>query len=93
MKFKNEFPKSEVTIETIKKSGDLAKISQKSKIHYRDYKGYLDCVYHYTLIGDKAAWYSIKSEFKYDYLMNRVKPEYKGEFGRTLKVELKKIQY
>ena len=93
MNFTNEFPKSEVIIETETKSGDLAKINEQSKIHYRDYKAYLDCVYHYTLIGSKSAWHSIKAEFKYDYLMGRVKKEYIGEFGRRLKVELKKTQY
>jgi len=88
MTFKNKFPKNEVTIETIKKVGSL-NCSQNVIVHHRDYKGYLDTVVHYVLTGDKNAWYGIKSDFKYDQLMNKVKEIYVDSFGRKMKVTKK----
>ena len=89
MVFKNKYPKNEVTIETIKKVGSLD-CSQKVIIHHRDYKGYLDAVVHYVITGDKNVWPGIKSNFKYDQLMNKVKNIYVDSFGRNMEVILKK---
>ena len=85
MIFKNEFPKNEITIQTIKKIGSLD-CSQSVEVHHRDYKGYLDSVTHYVLSGDKNVWYGIKTDFKYDQLMNKVKDVYIDSFGREMKV-------
>jgi hypothetical protein len=82
---KKQFPKSEVTIETIKKVGSLD-CSQNVIIHYRDYKAYLDTVVYYIITGNKNSWYEIKSDFKYDQIMNKVKDVYFDSFGRKMKV-------
>ena len=87
MKFTNDFPKKEIIIETIKKVGSLT-CDSNSKIHYRNYKGYLDTVQHIVLEGDKNAWYAVKSDFLYDTLMNTVKGSYKDSYGRELKVNI-----
>ena len=89
MTFTNEFPKQQVIIETIKKVGDLTHISE-SLVHYRDFKGYLDKVVYYTIKGDKNAWNEIKSSFKYDEMMGKVKDVYTDSFGRKMKVTLQK---
>jgi hypothetical protein len=83
MKFKNEFPKQETTIFTDKKNGSLTGILNAT-VHYRNYKGYLDKIDHYTISGNKNAWYGISSDFKYDYLMNKVKPFYLDSFKRKM---------
>ena len=85
MNFTNQFPKSEVTIETTKKVGSLD-CSQNVIIHYRDYKAYLDTVAHYIITGDKNSWYEVKVDFKYDQIMNKVKDAYYDSFGREMKV-------
>tara|TARA_B110000285_G_scaffold105768_1_gene120382 strand:+ start:546 stop:815 length:270 start_codon:yes stop_codon:yes gene_type:complete len=87
MKFTNQFPKKEIIIETTKKVGSLT-CDSNSKIHYRNYKGYLDTVNHIVLEGDKNAWYSVKSDFLYDTLMNTVKNYYKDSYGRVLNVNI-----
>jgi hypothetical protein len=87
MTFTNNFPKKEITIETIKKTGSLT-CDSTSKIHYRNYKGYLDAVQHIILEGDKNAWYGVKYDFLYDTLMNKVKHFYKDFDGRELKVTI-----
>tara|TARA_R110001632_G_C11184251_1_gene401199 strand:+ start:408 stop:677 length:270 start_codon:yes stop_codon:yes gene_type:complete len=89
MTFANKFPKKEIIIETIKKVGSLT-CDSNCKIHYRNYKGYLDTVEHIVLKGDKNAWYGVKSDFLYDTLMNTVKGFYKDSYGRELKVNILK---
>jgi len=85
MIFTTEYPRQETIIETIKQVGSLA-CNHKAIVHYRNYQGWLDNVDHFQIEGDKNAWYEIKGDFKYDYLMDRVKSEYKDSFGRVMKV-------
>ena len=87
MNFTNEFPKKEIIIETTKKVGSLT-CDSSSKIHYRNYRGYLDTVQHIILEGNKNAWYGVKSDFLYDTLMDTVKNSYKDFDGRELKVTI-----
>ena len=87
MNFTNEFPKKEIIIETTKKVGSLT-CDSNSKIHYRNYRGYLDTVQHIILEGNKNAWYGVKSDFLYDTLMDTVKNSYKDFDGRELKVTI-----
>ena len=89
MKFKSEFPKKEITIETTKKVGSLM-ADHKAVVHYRNYRAYLDEVNHITLTGDKVTWYGIKYDFLYDTLMDNVKKVYTDSFGRTMKVNILK---
>lgn len=85
MKFTNEYPKQETIIETIKEKGSLM-CNHKAIIHYRNYQGWMDSIDYYTITGDKNAWYDIKVNFKYDYLMGQVKDTYLDSFGRKMKV-------
>ena len=85
MKFTNQFPKKEITIETTKTIGSLI-ADHKAVVHYRDYKGYKDSVDYIKLEGDKNAWYDIKADFLYDTLMDRVKDIYTDSFGRVMDV-------
>tara|TARA_R110002095_G_scaffold208713_1_gene194658 strand:- start:278 stop:547 length:270 start_codon:yes stop_codon:yes gene_type:complete len=87
MKFINEYPKKEITIEAIKTVGSLS-INESCKIHYRNYLGYLDSVNHIILEGDKNTWFGIKHDFLYDTLMNTVKKEYIDVFNRSIKVSV-----
>ena len=87
MKFNNEYPKKEITIETTKKVGSLI-ADHKAVIHYRNYRAYLDEVNHITLTGEKNVWYCIKGDFLYDTLMNDVKEVYTDSFGRQMKVNI-----
>lgn len=73
------------TIETTK-TNSLARIGD-AIIHFKNYRGDLDKTDYYTLEGDRNAWYDIKVDFKYDYMMNQVKKEYKDTFNRILKVK------
>ena len=84
-KFSNQFPKKEVTIETIKKRGSLI-ADHKAIIHFRDYKGYLDTIQYITLEGSRNAWDGIRSDFMYDQLMGKVKDSYSDSFGRVMNV-------
>lgn len=86
--FKNEFPKKEITIVTNVKVGSLI-ADNDVKIHFRDYKGYLDTVQHIILEGPKNAWFEIKHNFLYDTLMGTVKDVYSDSFNRKLKVTIK----
>lgn len=85
MKFTDQYPKKEITIETIKIIGSLI-ADHKAVVHYRDYKGYKDSVDYIQLSGNKNAWYGIKTDFLYDTLMNKVKDVYTDEFGRKMEV-------
>ena len=85
MNFTNKFPKQETTIVTDKKNGSLNGVLNTT-VHYRNYKAYLDKTNHYTISGDKNAWYGISSDFKYDELMNKIKDVYFDSFGREMKV-------
>lgn len=87
MKFTNQYPKKEITIETIKTIGSLI-ADHKAIVHYRNYKGYKDTVEYIKLEGDKNAWYNIKTDFLYDTLMNKIKNVYSDGFGRTMKVTI-----
>lgn len=87
MKFTNEYPKKEITIETTKKVGSLI-ADHKAVVHYRNYRAYLDEVNHIILTGEKSAWYGIKGDFLYDTLMNSVKDVYIDSFGRQMKVNI-----
>lgn len=87
MTFKNEYPKKEITIETFNKKGSL-KLDQNCKIHYRNYRGYLDSVNHIVIEGEKNAWYEIKDNFLYDTLIDNVKDVYTDTFGRIMKVNI-----
>ena len=86
MKFTNQYPKKEITIETIKTIGSLM-ADHKAVVHYRDYKGYKDSVDYIRLEGDKNAWYGIKTDFLYDTLMDKVKDVYSDSFGRKMIVK------
>lgn len=88
MQFSNEFPKKEVTIETIKNVGSLT-ADHIAVIHFRDYKGYLDTVQYITLEGSRNAWDGIRSDFMYDQLMGKVKSSYSDGFGRIMNVTVK----
>lgn len=88
MKFKNQYPKKEVTIEKVKKQGCLMQ-DYKAVIHFRHYKAYLDEVQHIVLEGSLDAWYLVKSDFMYDQLMNKVQDFYTDSFGRVLRVKNK----
>ena len=85
MKFTNQYPKKEITIETIKTIGSLI-ADHKAVVHYRDYKGYKDSTDYIRLEGDKNAWYGIKTDFLYDTLMDKVKDFYTDSFGRVMNV-------
>ncbi len=87
MKFNNEYPKKEITIETTKKVGSLI-ADHKAIVHYRNYRAYLDKVNHITLTGEKSAWYGVKGDFLYDTLMDNVKEVYVDSFGREMKVNI-----
>ena len=89
MKFTNQYPKKEITIETIKTIGSLI-ADHKAVFHYRDYKGYKDSTDYIRLEGDKNAWYGIKTDFLYDTLMDKVKDVYADSFGRKMRVEKSK---
>lgn len=86
MKFKNPYPKKEVTIAKEKRTGCLMQ-DYKAIIHFRNYKAYLDEVEYITLEGPLDAWYLVKSDFMYDQLMNKIKDFYIDSFGRVLKVK------
>ena len=60
-KFKNKYPKQEVTLEFDKKT-NLARTGNVT-VHYRHYQGHSDTLEHYTLEGDRNAWYEIKPLF------------------------------
>ena len=87
MKFTNEYPKKEITIETTKKVGSLI-ADHKAVVHYRNYRAYLDEVNYITLTGEKSVWYGIKGDFLYDTLMDNVKDVYTDSFGRQMKVNI-----
>ena len=70
-----------------KEKSNLAKTNSHCVIDYKDFKGYLDTTVHYRLEGDYCAFINgIKTDFKYDELMGRVKPQYKDSFGRIINV-------
>jgi hypothetical protein len=87
MKFTNQYPKNEITIETTSKVGSLLH-DNNSVVHYRHYQGYLDKIDHITLSGSKNAWYGIKTDFMYDKTINKLKPFYIDEFGRKMIVKI-----
>lgn len=80
-----EFPKNEVVIQHFGSEGSL-NLSDTVKVHYRNYKAYLDKVDYYILEGDKNTWYGVASDFKYDYLMGTIKDTYIDSFNRKMKV-------
>ena len=85
MRFNTEFPKHETTLITTKQEGNLS-LSASVVVHYRNYKGFEDSVDHYTITGDRNAWYEIKQKFNYDYLMGAVKDAYTDSFKRVMNV-------
>lgn len=92
MKFTNQYPKKEITIETTIKIGSLTTADHKAVVHYRDYKGYKDSIDYIKLQGDKNAWHEIKTDFLYDTLMDKVKDVYVDSFGRKMKVTKQKLK-
>lgn len=80
----NLYPKREIFIETIK-TNSLNRIGN-AIIHFRNFNVNDDKIDYYTIVGEKNAWYDIKVNFNYDYMMNQVKNEYKDTFNRVMKV-------
>jgi hypothetical protein len=78
----NLYPKRETFIET-KKSNSLARIGD-AIIHFRNYNVNDDKIDYYTITGDRNAWYDVKVNFNYDYMMCQVKNEYKDTFNRIM---------
>ena len=89
MKFTNKYPKLETTIETIRKRGSLT-VNHDAIVHFRHYQGWLDKVDYFIIEGYKNAWHEIKVDFRYDYMMGKVKKSYTDSFGRKMKVTQKK---
>ena len=80
----NLYPKREIFIETIK-TNSLNRIGN-AIIHFRNFNVNDDKIDYYTIVGEKNAWYDIKVNFNYDYMMNQVKNKYKDTFNRVMKV-------
>ena len=78
----NLYPKREILIET-QKSNSLARIG-KAKIHFKDYNVNEDKINYYILEGERNAWHDIKIDFLYDYMMDKLKNEYKDQFNRVM---------
>lgn len=82
-------PKYELKTVRVSKKGSLSGLGKGLGTfkNYNDYNETLD-VYELTT-DDYNSFYGTKGNFKYDYIMGKVKDVYSDEFGR--KVYVKKV--
>jgi hypothetical protein len=79
------YPKQSFT--TKKDANNLSGITNGVML-FENYRGDLDVIDRYELRGFYGALSmpEIKVNFKYDYMMNQVKNEYKDSFNRVVRV-------
>jgi hypothetical protein len=60
----------------------LLKLQNSFLVH----KMFIYLIDYYTIVGNRNAWYDVKVNFNYDYMMCQVKNEYKDTFNRVMTV-------